>query len=591
MNEFQSSPFSIPELRTIVEVAHSPEKLKGLVTEVKFLKSALRNNPDLSWDEYRVMPRSPRTAFEAADVLRSTFDRFKSKRKATVYWQRLYNHDSSATLPLLRSNLNVPDDVQIRSVQFLEDCVVVTMDEKSVNTFFDYVQKKLGAAKAEGLITIPGFISDTLFLKDKDGNSCRVIIADESPGDVIPHEREHIIVQEYYKRKKPKEKKEPEPDLRIKTRDEFRKRLESEKTQDAQTILRVAENYLGPILKDNKLLFYDEVIASSTHLRSIDKEDKTKSGERLRTILENVSKRFDLVEIQALWTSHVYGANMAQVVDGVKDAISELPNLSLMDRLKLEWQLELQAASVAAESRIISNWLSQLWKESHGNAEEFITTLEVIPFKYITSIGYFIGQDPKNLAEQLKQKQNEQYRPQEQSLWRMMLRHAQENEKIKNLPGLTTYSQGIKDALRKKCVHHGKVDMKKLYSTLLKDVVRYYTAKEKDVIKLLYREYSSLFNRLNRLDIPVNQYSWMLRGFIETYGRKLLNFQAINNAILELLAENNASDMSDEVMKTYETLMFGDREKRNGFGHRIINEEFQLWSKLEAQLDKVNKKS
>jgi hypothetical protein len=84
MEESIQAPFSGSELRTIVEIAHSPTIIKNLVKEVKDLKRSLKSNPDILWEDYK-----DQVAVENGDILKSTLDRFQSNRKATQYWQKL----------------------------------------------------------------------------------------------------------------------------------------------------------------------------------------------------------------------------------------------------------------------------------------------------------------------------------------------------------------------------------------------------------------------------------------------------------------------------------------------------------------------
>jgi hypothetical protein len=479
----------------------------------------------------------------------------------------------------MRRNLDIPDNISIKSVQFLEDCVVISMDSDKLNEYYNYFVNKYKEIRSAGMLAVGGFVSETLFLTDYVGNTCRVIFANVVGDHVVTHEREHITFFEYYERQKPSKIIVPEVNQRLETNKKFKQKLDEQKINDFYNVSDSARSYLRPILESCKLLYYEELICEFSYLFFIDKPNR---AERMSSILNYVPDWFDLATVHTLWINHDYGESMSQIVNGMRDVITELPDLSPEEKLKLGWELELQAAKVSAEARTISNWMATLWKKTGGDIEEFITILEVIPYKYISSIGYFIDQDPKKLQQQLKRVDPEQRRLEEQSLWRMMLRHAEDNENIRQLPKIETYVQNLKNLMRNKSEQNQLIDTQKLFQYLQNEMITDYLAIDKDLIETLYREYSLFINQLASVGAPIHQYDWLMVSFIKTYLNKLLNFQAIQNAIKELLTEKGYDDHAiGIVIDEYERLLEAeDGKKKTGFGYRIIEEEGKIWENM-----------
>ena len=215
----------------------------------------------------------------------------------------------------------------------------------------------------------------------------------------------------------------------------------------------------------------------------------------------------------------------------------------------------------------------------HGDIDEYTSILEVIPFKYISSIGYFINKDPKVLEADIAEKKDQKPAQNKQVLWRMMVRHAEDTPSIQQLPDKKSSTQKIKDAIKKSAIidEHLNIDM--IYTFLSKDVVDIYSQLEANLLKSLYSEYISELSEYENIGIPATENEWSVKSFVKTYVLKLLDFRVIEKAVYELLIENNLADKSAEVMKRYQQLM----DDKKGFGYQIIDNTNKVWLELEQK--------
>ena len=215
----------------------------------------------------------------------------------------------------------------------------------------------------------------------------------------------------------------------------------------------------------------------------------------------------------------------------------------------------------------------------HGDIDEYTSILEVIPFKYISSIGYFINKDPKVLEADIAEKKDQKRAQNKQVLWRMMVRHAEDTPSIQQLPDKKSSTQKIKDAIKKSAIidEHLNIDM--IYTFLSKDVVDIYSQLEANLLKSLYSEYISELSEYENIGIPATENEWSVKSFVKTYVLKLLDFRVIEKAVYELLIENNLADKSAEVMKKYRQLL----EDKNGFGYKINDNADKVWTELEQK--------
>jgi len=215
----------------------------------------------------------------------------------------------------------------------------------------------------------------------------------------------------------------------------------------------------------------------------------------------------------------------------------------------------------------------------HGDIDEYTSILEVIPFKYISSIGYFINKDPKVFEADIAEKKDQKPAQNKQVLWRMMVRHAEDTPSIQQLPDKKSSTQKIKDAIKKSAIidEHLNIDM--IYTFLSKDVVDIYSQLEANLLKSLYSEYISELSEYENIGIPATENEWSVKSFVKTYVLKLLDFRVIEKAVYELLIENNLADKSAEVMKRYQQLM----DDKKGFGYQIIDNTNKVWLELEQK--------
>ena len=540
---------------------------------MKLLRQTLKTKPDCSWEEYIKFHPSDQTAIEGKDLIRSTFDRFKSNREALLYWQGLHKSDQTKAVVEIRKTLDIPNEIKINTVKFLEDCIAISMDGENVNSFYEYYIQKNGEKKAEGLLSIGGFVDNQLFLSDRKGNNCRVIIFHENNEWALPHEREHIVFREYYQRAKNQKQEKDRRDQRIQRKEKFKEELDKVDSKDPQQILLFAKRYLKPTLDSYKQLFYEEVLSDIPNLNNVKEKDRYDS---LNQLLEHNSHFLKLAETHFLGENHTYGTNMVNVVNGIRDVIME-KDLPYGEKLKICYELEVLGSEVAAESRIISKWLLELWNTVHGDIDEYTSILEVIPFKYISSIGYFINKDPKVFEADIAEKKDQKRAQNKQVLWRMMVRHAEDTPSIQQLPDKKSSTQKIKEAIEKSAIIDGYLNIDMIYAFLSKDVVNIYSQLEANLLKSLYPEYIREWSEYKNIGVPVTENEWLVKSFVEIYVLKLLDFRAIEKAISELLIENNLTEKSDEVIKKYRQLL----EDKNGFGYKINDNADKVWTELE----------
>lgn len=377
---FLGSEFTYNELKDVVNANRDSSRARAFQGAIRRTITAAQTYPDLSSENIRGLLLSVQDRGDS--VIQGGFTRYESSRRAVTHWKEKEHSN-------LREKIGLPEDTTV-SPQFLEDCVAVRMPDLSLNAYWRHKVEQIGVSVPEGN-EINGIYLHDVYLEDEEGNRCNVFLSKDTESEesrrAFLHESGHEIFGNYYDREK-KVDRSPINDLRAYYSQFYISHMQDHEVLEASGIQKVLSRGLQIVLNSHSKLFYNEKFADGY------------SGklEGARNAYE--AKDFDPTAVYAFKQVYTYTETLSKRLDGIIDAL-HTTSLSPEDKLRIQWNLEKQTTVSVFQNYIIDTWIASLWRKSHGDRIEFISSMMAVPISRIWNIGHHLDTDPEIMKQQL----------------------------------------------------------------------------------------------------------------------------------------------------------------------------------------------
>lgn len=412
--------YSLAEVREINDFSRSKE-LTLLMRDSIYNLLVYANNeqvtaPFVNWEEYwhtytATNPEAVQLEGHGLSLLQSAWERHTAARKAVAKVAKDYPENDPDSLDKIKKQLTAfPEDASIQSVSFLSNCAVVYMDLESIGEYSKAVQKREGITN--GKSSAHGFVSNDVFLTDKEGNKCPVIIApitrDRHAQRVFYHERAHILFGEGYLRDSV-EASSPRENIRHANRLHVADSIANLDNPHMEDIHAAISPVIANLSTNLLLIFLNEAIAEASG-GALHKPENQQDA-RYMPPLQMVNF-FTSGKTWSLYKGS-YGTFAREVLNGLVDGIFDT-KMTASDKWKLWEEIENEAIRGIEKIKFFASCLEELWNQTPGNGEKktvrYVSALYTLPLSRLYNVVWFLDEVEQNSFQGAwKRSEHQQY--------------------------------------------------------------------------------------------------------------------------------------------------------------------------------------
>ncbi len=582
MDEIRETPFSLSDKREMVNLTSGGENLRTMTKVIKQARAAIRENPDLAWDNFLLTHSADLNKLEGAGsgLLQKAFEQYQENHQAVRYWQNRYTSDPTKTSSEIQRQLELPENFSFQNIQFLENCCAVRLSHEDRQRFLKHLIEKVDGGGVPTGFTAEGFYQAGLFLEDDHGRKCMVICTNDSQS-TQDHEQEHTVFEIYYQRQK-LQKEKPKEQIRQRVRQEMSEQLKETNAKDVKVVADLVKAQLRKTLFDNRVRFYNEFIAFGTGVLP----------QNSATFYENIASWFKYSHLDSVGAFHPYGVALRQTVDGLVDGVMAT-NLPEEDKLKIWWEIEKEGCFFQKQIETIGSWIQRLWIKTGEDKEEFVSILYALPIERVWQIGYFIDQDPLKLRQQIQAIEPVKEEVEAYSWWAMQIRNLNEIYQQK----ISTEKDGMKKKLTDALQQRSSDPIERLKTLIglyrrdgLRDLSLFlldgFLADYQRLAGEVFTGQKGLKARLEKIGVHLPGGNYFIRRAIDSMFVNLdFTYSALSReAMIAYLVKINRLDLVDKTISGMKALYEGDINLKNGVGRIMVQKKNEFWEEHGASM-------